>query len=62
MPLIIFHTTPAGLCGIIPLSTAKESGGTIMSFWLLILVVFTLAVCAYVLGLWWLLDDMWKDE
>jgi len=33
-----------------------------MNFWLSLLIVFTLAVCAYVLGLWWLLDDMWKDE
>lgn len=29
---------------------------------MIILGVFTLAVCTYVLGLWWLLDDMWKDE
>lgn len=33
-----------------------------MNFWLSLLIVFTLAVCVYVLVLWWLLDDMWKDE
>jgi hypothetical protein len=33
-----------------------------MSVFEWVIVVFTLAVCAYVLGLWWLLDDMWKDE